>query len=142
MTLSVAPLTTVVMNAVGERQAGVASGINNTAARVAGVLAVAALTAVAVGQFSDELARRLRDQGVPDRLIEELAMNASQLAELQPPAGIAESSADAITDSIALAYVAAFRRLVIVCGLLSAVSGLVAWLTLNGAAGATRRPPA
>lgn len=142
MTLSVAPLTTVVMNAVGERQAGVASGVNNTAARVAGVLAVAALTAVAVGQFSDELARQLRDQGVPDRLIEELAMNASQLAELQPPAGIAESSADAIRDSIALAYVAAFRQLVIVCGLLSAVSGLVAWLTLSGAAGATRRPSA
>ncbi|HEX7030388.1 MAG TPA: MFS transporter, partial [Gammaproteobacteria bacterium] len=35
MTLSVAPLTTVVMSSVGDGQAGLASGVNNTAARLA-----------------------------------------------------------------------------------------------------------
>jgi EmrB/QacA subfamily drug resistance transporter len=47
MTITVAPLTAAVLAAVDRRRVGVASGVNNAAARLAGLLGIAVIPAVA-----------------------------------------------------------------------------------------------
>lgn len=130
MTLSVAPLTTVVMGAVADHHTGTASGANNTAARLGGALAVAALTSLAIWQFSTDLGRRLYDAGLPAAVVESLLRQASALAELAPPVDAAPATAASIAQVIALAYVDTFRALVILCAALAAASGIIAWFSL------------
>ena len=62
LSITVAPLTTTVLNSVEERHAGVASGVNNAVARVAGLIAIAALGAVISAQFASTLDDRLSEQ--------------------------------------------------------------------------------
>ena len=47
MTVTVAPLTSAVLAAVDSRRAGVASGVNNAVARLAGLVGIAVIPAVA-----------------------------------------------------------------------------------------------
>jgi EmrB/QacA subfamily drug resistance transporter len=76
MAVSVAPLTTTVLTAVPTHRAGVASGINNAAAAVANLLAVAVLGAVALNAYDRELDRHLAAQAVSSQL--EAALEASR----------------------------------------------------------------
>ena len=65
MTITVAPLTTTVMGAVDSHRAGVASGINNTVARVAGLLAIAVFGVLLANTFNKEVRFRLDRMEVP-----------------------------------------------------------------------------
>jgi MFS family permease len=60
MAVTVAPLTTAVINAVPAHRTGVASGINNAVAAVGGLLAIAVLGSLALGLFDRDLDARLQ----------------------------------------------------------------------------------
>jgi EmrB/QacA subfamily drug resistance transporter len=54
LALTVAPLTSTVLAAIGEERSGIASAVNNTVSRVAGLIAVAALPGI-VGLTADAM---------------------------------------------------------------------------------------
>jgi EmrB/QacA subfamily drug resistance transporter len=132
MAISVAPLTTVVMEAVPHDRVGTASGINNAVSRVAGVLAIAVFGVMMVASFTANLNRHLNAVAIPADVRAELQSNGSKLGALKPPAGIAPAAASAIEDSIIASFVFSFRLVMWVCVALALVSAVIAWRMISG----------
>ncbi len=132
MAVSVAPLTTVVMESIDSDRAGTASGINNAVARVAGLLAVAVLGAVMVSDFDSHLDRALARVVMPENARSELKSNAIKLAALKPPAGVEPAVAAAIESSIVASFLAGFRLMMWTCAAFALASMAVACGTIPG----------
>jgi EmrB/QacA subfamily drug resistance transporter len=132
LAVSVAPLTTVVMNAVDQNRAGAASGINNAVARVAGLLAIAVLGVAMTSAFSFRLNSNLADLAIPTPAVHELQSNEIRLAALTVPAGIDSQMAAAIRISIERAFVFGFRFVMLICAALSLASAAFAWRMITG----------
>jgi EmrB/QacA subfamily drug resistance transporter len=127
MAITVAPLTTVVMNSVNKDQVGAASGINNAVARVASVLAIAVFGIVIVKAFASHLNPSLAHLTLPPDILADLQANETKLAGLQVPSGLSPSLNAAINVSIKDAFIFGFRVVVLICAGLSMASAAVAW---------------
>jgi EmrB/QacA subfamily drug resistance transporter len=131
MAVSVAPLTTVVMNSVGQDRSGAASGTNNAVARIAGVLSVALVGIVMVKLFSFSLNRSLTGASLPPAPLQYLRSNASRLAGLELPSGLDSATAALIRSSVSQAFIFGFRVLMLACAALSVASAAVAGLMIS-----------
>src|SRR5438477_200883 len=131
MAVSVAPLTTVVMNSVDQKKSGTASGINNAVARVAGVLAIAVLGVVMVSAFSSSLKHALASLGVSRDLVREIQANQIKLAGVELPPGLDPGTSAAIRGAIAQAFTVGFRLIMLICASLSVASSAVAWQMIS-----------
>lgn len=134
MAVSVAPLTTVVMNAVDQDHVGTASGINNAVARLAGVLAIAVMGVVMVADFSAHLGKELASVPMPSGARASLQSGENKLAGLRSPDGLDRQTSTAVESSIGSAFVASFRLIMWICAALSLASAAVAWRWIPGTA--------
>lgn len=131
MAITVAPLTTTVMGAVKQRQAGIASGINNAVARTAGLLSVAGLSIVVLRAFNHGLDRRLVTLKIAPEVIQALDEQRVKLAAAEVPRGLSEDLSVAIARAIALSFVDGFRLVILIAVVLALFSALIAALTLK-----------
>jgi EmrB/QacA subfamily drug resistance transporter len=132
MATSVAPLTTTVMNAVAEEQAGIASGINNAVSRVAAVLAIAVLGIAMVEAFNRHLDRGLMPLNLAPEVRKKLDDQRIKLAAAEVPEEIEIGERAPIERSIDDSFVAGFRLVMLVAGGLALASSAFAWLIIEG----------
>ena len=130
MAITVAPLTTVVMNSVNQDRVGAASGINNAVARLAGVLAIAVLGIVMVKAFDFRLNHSLAHFILPPGVLQELHASESKLAGLQVPGGLDPSMEAGVRESIREAFEFGFRIVMLICAGLALASAAVAWVMI------------
>ena len=132
MTITVAPLTTTVMNSVGPELAGIASGVNNAVSRTASVLAVAVFGLVMAWAFDASLAASLRETGASPEVIRQMEAQRSSLAAAVPPTGIDAATTRQLADAVKLAFVSGFRWVMGLSAALALLSALSAWLCIGG----------
>src|SRR5690606_7027455 len=132
LAVSVAPLTTAVMTSVPDEYAGAASGINNAVARLAGLLAVAALGVVMLQVFSTNLQAELAQTGLPQELQEMVLARRTELGSITMPGAMGAEPATAAQAAIDRAFVASFRVIAYITAALALVSALVALVMVEG----------
>jgi len=115
MAITVAPLTTTVMGAVDSRHAGVASGINNAVARIAGLVAIAVFGVVLARTFDarvkprlDRLALTSPERSAIDRELPKMAG-----ARLEEVPSVQAPQRAAVRQAVDEAFVSAFRLVMI-----------------------------
>jgi EmrB/QacA subfamily drug resistance transporter len=131
MAVSVAPLTTTVMNSVAQNRVGIASGVNNAVARGAGLLAIAVLGIVMLQAFNHAMDRRLADANLPPAAWQSLQAQRTKLAAASLPDELDQMTQQLVGQTIAESFVHAFRLIMAIGVTLAAMSAIVAWLLVG-----------
>ena len=128
MAITVAPLTTTVMTAVPSDHAGVASGINNAVARVAGLLAIAVFGVVLTREFNNSIAPKLAETGVSAEVRAQIEQELPKMAGADlSKVSLSAPQKNEIEADIHAAFLRGFKVVMLEAAaitLLSAVAGL------------------
>lgn len=127
LAVSVAPLTTVVMNSVPQASAGSASGVNNAVSRVASLLAVAVFGLLFNAAFSRSLHRALDHSSLTPPARQAIFASRADLGAIPTPTTEGRRAVE-------LAFVSSFNRIAFLAAALSVVAALLAATTLERSA--------
>jgi predicted MFS family arabinose efflux permease len=139
MTVTVAPLTTTVMQAVSANAVGVASGVNNAVSSVAGLLAIAGLGMAMSLTFNAELHKGLQAADVPAEIASGVESQRARLAALEPPGSASAEARASVERVVAQAFISGFRLVMSIAAALALASAAAAWLLIGRRAPPPRR---
>jgi len=128
----VAPLTTTVMDSVSERQAGVASGVNNAVSRVASLLSIAVLGMVAFHVFNTQLAQRLDAVKLAAPVKNAVLEQRNRLTQIEPPKELSSDQQQVLKRSIDESFLSGFRWVMVISAGLALLSAVSAWSMIAG----------
>ena len=131
MAVSVAPLTTTVMNAVPKSRAGIASGINNAVSRIGGLLGIAVLGIVVLQAFNLELDQRLARLDIPREVRRSIDDQRVWLAGAELPPGIDDQTRVALRQAINESFVVGVRVVMMTAVGLALVSAICALIMIG-----------
>ncbi len=123
LSLTVAPLTSAILGDVEKHQSGIASAINNAVARVAGLIAIAAVGALVAAQFSSQMQNRMSDRANNPTIQSAIDESKVKTFNLVPPAAV--SNDKQFAGALVQSSVSAFHTGIIAVVALMAVGGLV-----------------
>jgi len=127
---TVAPLTATVLGSVEEGHAGLASGVNNAVARVAGLIAIAALGAVVAGSFQTRLDGDLTHQPLTASARAALAVARKRPLVINA-GGVPRAERPVVHAALVDASVHAFRIGMAISGGLAILGGVVALIGIE-----------
>jgi EmrB/QacA subfamily drug resistance transporter len=134
MGIVVAPLTTTVMASVDPHHAGVASGVNNAVARVAGLVAIALFGLILVGRFDAHVQTALAPVPLSSSAREGLDLELAKLAGADVAAAVAPPQRAEVRQAIDDAFVAAFDAVMEAAALVALTAAGVGAFIPKGAA--------
>lgn len=131
MGITVAPLTTAVMGAVSQGDTGIASGVNNTVARTAGVLAIALMGAMVLFSFKSTIIKSVESLSISSTLKDEIIAGSANLAAMEIPEELSMENKTIIVKVIKRAFVDAFNEAAYVASALSWLGAFVAFMFIR-----------
>lgn len=131
MAITISPLTTAVMSSIDLEHSGVASGINNTVGRIAGLLSIAILGVFALSGFNNNLDKELRTLNLSEETIEIIDSQRIKLAAIDIPEALPETTKQEIRGAISDSFLGTFRRMMKISAGLVFLGALTAWLTIE-----------
>ncbi len=131
MSATIAPLTTAVMNAANVEHSGVASGINNSVGRIAGVLSIAVLGLFMFTTFSGNIKEELHASALPTEIKESIAQQTTKLAAMSISDELDENTKSQIKQIINKSYNSSFILIMYLISGLALLSSFVAFKTMK-----------
>lgn len=132
LALSIAPLTTAVMNAVHVEYSGTASGINNAMARMAGLMTIAVFGIAMLHAFNLYLDRGMDAASVPPEVRDLLKGERIKLAGAEIPVSLDQKMRTELKDLVRSSFIGGFDILLYIAAGLSLLSAAVGLGTIGG----------
>jgi EmrB/QacA subfamily drug resistance transporter len=142
MAITVAPLTTTVLNSVCGHQTGVASGINNAVAQVASLLLIAVLGTVGIVTLNHALDRHVAK--IEANLEVQKIVDTARKGFVMPamPSDASDATRQTARTIIADSFVDTIRHVMLIAAALALASALVAAFTIRNPSASPGSPSA